>query len=163
MSGLEGKRTTPASDGLGDATSKVKQNRSSAYACHQPPSPRSVLRPPRMPSCKLPTTRRGKRTLGVPTDLRRVRFTNAAYEMPPCAKNEHVEISNGRRSNNGQGVTAVKPVGRPGVCCCGTKEAPIPENLGTGAQVQANCQPESLPSRQRRSARCRERPNEDQA
>jgi hypothetical protein len=36
------------------------------------------------------------------------------------------------------------------------------DSWGTGAQVQANCQPESLADRQRQSARCRERPNEDQ-
>jgi hypothetical protein len=45
---------------------------------------------------------------------------------------------------------------------CKKKVAPIPGKLGTGAQVQVNCQPEFLSGRQRRSAICREPPNEDQ-
>jgi hypothetical protein len=76
------------------APSKVKQHRSSIYAC-----------------CHLPR-----------------RIQNIQGSSFPV----------GRRLPITVWVTAVGPSAGPKVCCCGKKEAPIPEKLGIGAQVQVN-------------------------
>jgi hypothetical protein len=178
MTGLEGKRTTVAPDDLGDAPSKVNQNRSSVNACCQPLPSGPILRPrfligrskgppelARDHTCLCLLSCEGLQGpyifLRPPSNWNSWRALSSrvgGFRKPrTCEK-----AFEGAFTNNGWGITPVKVIGRPEVCCCGEKEAPIPEKLGTGAQVQVNCQPESPPRRQRRSTRCRERPNEDQ-
>ena len=80
----------------------------------------------------------------------RDRFGCAASEMPARPNKQCVRISSWTAfTDNG---LRREPSADPGGAATDRKRPQSLDSWGTGAQVQANCQPESLPRRQRRSA-----------